>query len=440
MKQAKLSFLIMAIFVLLLTACSGGKETSGEKSETGNDSEKTEGPKEDEATYDLGGRVIKIADHYDRTPQGGTEIEDLKVEKWKEVEGKYNVKIEWVVIPFEEKVNQLTTTLLAGEPAADIWGLGTTDVAALVQQDYVYALDEIIDLESSKMTETMKKLGTLGEKVYFLTSQVNQSGGMFYNKTMFEQAGLPDPYELQEAGEWTWEAMLEAAKKLTNGTTYGLSADPNLLAEYSIFTNDAQFIDSSTGKVTVDSPNAIEALEFVSSLYNEHKVIKPNEGNNYEDPRNYFTEGLVGMTQGWVWEAEGRLEAPFEWGYVFWPKGPKATDYVTPLSDFGGDVIPKGVEDPQIVYQIWEEMTAFEVSEEDVVHWFEIVMPNEESVNTATEMLDNIKSNYWPSYNLKDAFYETFENIATGTESPTQAIAKVKGESQARIDEFMGKK
>ena len=36
-------------------------------------------------------------------------------------------------------------------------------------------------------------------------SEMNESGGMFYNKTMFEQAGLPDPYELQEAGEWTWD-------------------------------------------------------------------------------------------------------------------------------------------------------------------------------------------------------------------------------------------
>ena len=180
---------------------------------------------------------------------------------------------------------------------------------------------------------------------------ISESGGMFYNKTMFEQAGLTDPSELQESGEWTWDAMLDAAKKLTTAQTYGLSGDANLLAEYSIATNDAEILNTDTGEVIMDSPNAIEGLEFMASLYNEHKVVKPNEGDSWNDPRQYFTEGLVGMTQGWIWEAEGRLEVPFDWGYVHWPKGPKAADYVTPVPSHGGLVIPKGVEDPEIVYK-----------------------------------------------------------------------------------------
>ena len=103
--------------------------------------------------------------------------------------------------------------------------------------------------------------------------QVNESGGMYYNKTMFEQAGLPDPYELQVAGEWTWDAMLDAAKKLTTGDVYGLSADPMVISEYSIFSNDAQFIDETTGELLIDSPNAIEALEFVVAYNTSTKSL-----------------------------------------------------------------------------------------------------------------------------------------------------------------------
>ena len=112
--------------------------------------------------------------------------------------------------------------------------------------------------------------------------------------------------------------------------------------KYSIATNDAKVLDTDTGEVVMDSPNAMEGLEFMASLFNEHKVVKPNEGSTWDDPRQYFSEGLVGMTQGWVWEAEARLEAPFDWGYVFWPKGPKASDNVTIVSNTGGMVIPKG--------------------------------------------------------------------------------------------------
>ena len=393
----------------------------------------------DEATYDLGGRVIKIVNSWDMTPEGGTEIGDLTVARWKDVEEKYNVTIEWHVVTWEEKINLLTASILAGEPIGDIVGVDSIMTASLIQHDYIHALDDLVDVSTTKLSDTMKDMGTFDDKVYLLKREVSESGGMYYNKTMFEQAGLPDPYELQEAGEWTWEAMLDAAKRLTNETTYGLSIAPNYLAEYLIFSNDALILDTETGEVTMDSPNAMEGLEFMSSLYNEHKVIKPNEGDTWNDPRKYFTEGSVGMTQGWLWEAGARGETPFEWGYVFWPKGPKATDYVTPVNVTEGMVIPKGVEDPEIVYQIWEDMQMWEYEREGTVEWFEEVLPNEESVDTATKMLDKIRVNYWPAHGIADAFWETFENISTGAESPSQAIAKVMGEAQSLVDEFLGK-
>jgi len=430
----------MLIFVLLLSACSGGKETAGEKNPVKEDEPpKEEEPAEEEPTYDLGGRVIKIVNHWDMTPQEGTETGDMAVARWKEVEEKYNVKIEWSVVPWEEKINQLTASILAGEPMGDIIGIDSNQTASLVQQDYLFALDDLMDVSTTKMSQPMKDLGIFDGKLFLFRSEVNESGGMFYNKTMFEQAGLPDPYELQEKGEWTWDAMLDAAKKLTTGSNYGMSGDPNLLAEYFIATNDAKILDTETGEVVMDSPNAMEGLEFMASLINEHKVVKPNEGSSWEDPRQYFTDGLVGMSQGWVWEAEGRLEAPFDWGYVFWPKGPKASDYSTIVSNTGGMVIPKGVEEPEVVYKIWEDMQLWEIGQDGVIEWFENVLPNEESIDTATKMLDMINVNYWSAYDLYDAFWGTFDSIATGAESPTQAITKVKAEAQARVDKFMGK-
>ncbi|MCJ8009921.1 extracellular solute-binding protein [Lederbergia wuyishanensis] len=443
MKAKKLSFLLMLIFVLLLSACSGGQQTTGNGKEPVKEDEqpKEEEPvaEEEEQTYDLGGRVIKIVNHWDMTPQEGTETGDMAVARWKEVEEKYNVKIEWSVVPWEEKINQLTASILAGEPMGDIIGIDSNQTAQLVQQDYLFALDDLIDVSATKMNQTMKDLGTFNGKLYLFRNEVNESGGMFYNKTMFEQAGLPDPYELQQKGEWTWDAMLEAAKKLTTGSNYGMSGDPNLLAEYLIATNDAKILDTETGEFVMDSPNAMEALEFMVSMINEHKVVKPNEGSTWDDPRQYFSEGLVGMTQGWVWEAEGRLEAPFDWGYVFWPKGPKASDYSTIVSNTGGMVIPKGVENPEVIYKIWEDMQLWEIGQDGIIEWFENVLPNEESIDTATQMLENINVNYWSAYDLSDAFWGTFHSIATAEESPAQAVAKVKGEAQARVDKFMGK-
>lgn len=440
---------MMAMFILLLAACSSGNDTtSNEGTDDGsnetedvadNETEQEEEPEEEE-TYDLGGRTIKIVDHYDRWPLEGNYFGDIRQELLDKAEEKYNVKIEYEVVPFDEKVNQLTTTVLAGEPYADIIGLNAVQAGPLIEQDFLHALDDIIDLSTSKMTQPMKDMAKYGnDKQYMMKFQVNESGGMYYNKTMFEQAGLPDPYELQQNGEWTWEAMLDAAQKLTSGDVYGLSADPMVIGEYMIFSNGGKFIDESTGEIQLDSPEAIEALDFVVSLYNEHRVIKPNEGNDWEDPRRYFTEGSVAMTQGWIWEAYDRIEAPFDWGYVMWPKGPQADSNIVPVSDTSGDFIPKGVENPEIVYKIWEDLQIWEGWEDDVIDWFENTLPSEEAIDTAITMLDSIQTNYWKVYNIDDAFYETFSNIAHGAETPTQAIAKVKGEAQARVDEYLGK-
>jgi len=449
-KIRKWSFFIMLIIVssIILVACSGdNEEVSVDKdNEQNNELEENEG--EPEETYDLGGRTIKIDFHAGMEPEEGTELGDLAVERWKEVEEKYNVTIEWTETPYDQKFDKFTTTVLAGEPYADMVLFDQTEVgrvAALAQEELIIPYDDIIDLSQSKVPEEILETGRISTdgKVYKLDTlgAVQNGGGMFYNKTMFEQAGLEDPYELVQKGEWTWEAMLDAAKALTTGDQYGLAADPNNLAEKSIMSNDARILDVETGEVVMDDPDTIEALEFVADLYNVHGVVKPNDrSTNWEDPPVFFNEGLAAMVAGDTWESsEERQEAPFDWGYVYWPLGPNATEYAALKGGVSGHVIPVGVEDPEIVYQIWEDLQLWEYERESAIEWFEDIFPNQESVDIATQMLDNMKIAEWKPFDLDDAFYETFEPIANGEETPAQAVAKIKQEAQARVDEFLGK-
>src|SRR5690625_7997854 len=97
-------------------------------------------------------------------------------------------------------------------------------------------------------------------------------------------------------------------------------------------------------------------------------VIKPNDrSSNWEDPPVFFNEGLVGMTLGETWESsEERQDAPFEWGYIYFPLGPNATEYNALKTSGGGYVIPAGVEDPEIVYQIWEDLQIWRSEERRV--------------------------------------------------------------------------
>src|SRR5690625_3887355 len=439
------SLILVAVIFLFLAACEGEeKEGLGNNGEETNNENNVNNEETTEETYDLGGRKITIASHFDMSPEEGTEMGDLQYERWKEVEEKYNISIEWIEIPYDQKVEQLTTTSLAGEPFADLVQLGTLEAAGLAQDDFIYALDDLIDLSETKMTEGVQDIGRVNPdgKVYLLGTlgSLAEGGGIYYNKTMFEQAGLEDPYELQQKGEWTWETFLNAARALTTGDQYGLSAEPFRLGSWLILSNDAQFLDTETGEIKLDDPHTMEALEFMADLYNVHDVIRPNDrSSDWEDPPIFFNEGLVGMTTGMTWESsEERQEAPFDWGYVYFPMGPNATDYGALRDSGGGMVIPKGLEDPELVYKIWEDMQIWEYEREDQVNWFESIFPNQESVDTATQMLDNVKVHLWSVYNLADAFYGCYDSISTGEESHAQTTAQIKPEAQGRVDEFIG--
>src|SRR5699024_9461693 len=101
--------------------------------------------------------------------------------------------------------------------------------------------------------------------------------------------------------------------------------------------------------------------------------------------------------------------------------------------------IPKGVEDPEILYKIWEDLQIWEYMRDHEIARFESLFPNQESVDIATQMLDNVKVDFWRAYDLAEAFYDTFGAITSGDETAAQAVAKIMPEAQARVDEFLSK-
>ena len=49
----------------------------------------------------------------------------------------------------------------------------------------------------------------------------------YYNKKVFEKAGVPTPETYVEKGEWTWDKFIEVAKELSTG-------DGDVITSYSI--------------------------------------------------------------------------------------------------------------------------------------------------------------------------------------------------------------
>ncbi|NLN19937.1 MAG: extracellular solute-binding protein [Firmicutes bacterium] len=128
----------------------------------------------------------------------------------------------------------------------------------------------------------------------------------WFNRTAFHLAGLAPPDELEKNRNWTWDTMLESARKLTrreadgNPVQYGMQTKywgSNLIRRPTwIWANGGNVVDypNNPSHFVMDSPAALEALQFIHDLIWKHEVMPKtwptNERNQFK-----FVNGNLAM-------------------------------------------------------------------------------------------------------------------------------------------------
>jgi len=117
---------------------------------------------------------------------------------------------------------------------------------------------------------------------------------VYYNKNMFDAAGVPYPQS-----DWTWDDFLSAAQSLTKPTSdqYGVGVEPSLIrvAPF-IWQNGGELvaIPRASG-LLVDSPEAREAIQWFADLQVKHHVAPDAVAEKAEDSESRFSNGRLGM-------------------------------------------------------------------------------------------------------------------------------------------------
>ena len=164
---------------------------------------------------------------------------------------------------------------------------------------------------------------TRGEAVYGIPF-TNSTNVMYYNKTLFDAAGLKDPDQMLADGEWTWENVRTASKQLVDagGARYGM------VFGNGIFTNGWRILEdiwapygavpwSADGKTCgFNSAEAKSATQLVWDMVYTDKS-HPEPGVDVD-----FFAGDIGMGLYRPSQA-GRLEGvAYQWGIAPQPSGP----------------------------------------------------------------------------------------------------------------------
>lgn len=164
---------------------------------------------------------------------------------------------------------------------------------------------------------------------YYGLPLYNNDLALYYNKEMFEKAGLDSPPE-------TWEDIRDYANKLTNDNVYGL-AMAGSKDEQGTFNFLPWIWQAGADLDTLSSEEGVNAIEFRQTLLEDGSVSKEMLNWQQNDANLQFLSEQAAMQINGSWNVPTlNKEAEFEWAVAELPKGKQRATII------GGEAIGIG--------------------------------------------------------------------------------------------------
>jgi multiple sugar transport system substrate-binding protein len=171
---------------------------------------------------------------------------------------------------------------------------------------------------------------------------------LYYNKKMFDQAGIPYPDD-----SWTWDKLVEVATKLTKtsggATQWGFYTETTDMENYwssLVWQAGGDILSPDKKTVVIDTDQAAAGLQFLQDLIYKYKVMaQPVPGGAAGD---LFENGQAAMEANGSWLVPTHEAAGIDFGVAPLPRGPagQATS-VNP----SGVVVYKGTKSPEAAWE-----------------------------------------------------------------------------------------
>lgn len=235
-----------------------------------------------------------------------------------------HIKIETQHAPWSSYFDRIQTQM-AGGTAPDVMFLN--NIPSYAARGALMPLNELVErngFDTSPYYDELLRIFSYEGELYGFPRD-NDTTILYYNKDMFDEAGVAYP-----DGTWSWKEFLEAAQKLTKRdergrvTQYGVVLESNKYYNF-IHQNGGDMFDDPLNptKYIGDSPETIEAMQFMADLINKYEVAPSfaqmlQLGNSTE----LFASGLVAMAMTNAARVPTFQQAGFNWGVAPLPTGP----------------------------------------------------------------------------------------------------------------------
>ena len=254
---------------------------------------------------------------------------------------------------------KLNIDLLAGSTIDVIPSLGPKFYYNRADAGYFVALDDLI---ASKGIDAKEVWGSYlpysDDGHYYAVPYKQEVYCVFYNKNLFDRAGVPYP-----EGPWTWDEYVETAKKVTDLSAGIYGSYMNIENPWFILSAKQKNIPlyKEDGTCNFDAPEFRESIEWYKSLGNDLKIQMPvEEVVNENASWNYYAmagDHLALFVQGnWFTRLlNSQTDYPKDWDYGVAPTPSAGEDGNNNFVSMGYYSINKNAEHPEeaLEYLIW---------------------------------------------------------------------------------------
>lgn len=283
-----LAVLMIMIMVFVIVGCkkddeqtSGQAESKGNvQKDEGNDDKDAQKDKDTEEKITL--KFLYWADGVQKKL-----VEDA-VKAYEEATG---VHIDAEALPADESFDTYIQTRMESDTLPDVSYIGEGDIMKYDEMGILADIDDLI--ASGKIPEKLQAVTVKnpdGKTIGVGLS--NQLVLLYYNKDMFDEAGISyPPTKVEDA--WSWDEFVEVAKKLTkdingkNATEEGF--DPSKIQTYGVgfnclmafhqfwalHANGGGVVNADGTEFLWDKPESAQGLQNIVDLVYKHNVASP---------------------------------------------------------------------------------------------------------------------------------------------------------------------
>ena len=239
------------------------------------------------------------------------------------------VKVDVQAMPPKEYWPKMSSLAAAGD-LPDVFAMSSGFVKEWAAAGNLADLTDVVaDTDLGAYYEGALSVGVIdGARVAFPQNWV--APVLYYNKAMFDEAGLQYP-----AADWTWDQFRDAAKALTldqngDGTVdqwgmwlYGRYAHIDTW----VFRNGGRYLNADESAIEINE-EAAKTLHFLNALIQEDKAAPLPQEMEGVRQQDVFPLGMAAMWVDGSWNIANVREVAgdsFSWGIAQVPMGPDAT-------------------------------------------------------------------------------------------------------------------